>query len=124
MEINEFASKLFEYRDVLHIAHLKTKSFSQHKALGSFYEEVQDFADSFIETYMGFVGEFKFDRFVVEESNLGNPVFIIEDLIGQVLMPAKAELAKDMDTYGFLVNEIESLIFKSYHTIYKLKFLK
>lgn len=124
MDISTFASKLFEARDTLHIYHLKTKSYSEHKALGSLYEAVGDFADSFLEAYMGFTGEFNFDKITIEQSTLTNPIFYIEDFIGQVLMAAKEEMASDMNTYGFLVNEIESLIFTCYGTIYKLKFLK
>lgn len=124
MDISTFASKLFEARDTLHIYHLKTKSYAQHKALGSLYEDVLDFADSFLEAYMGFAGEFNFDKVTIEQNLNPNPILYIEDFIGQVLMTAKDELAEDMTTYGFLVNEIEALIFKCYTTIYKLKFLK
>lgn len=124
MEINTFASKLFEARDVLHMYHLKTKSYSEHKALGSLYETIIDWADSFIEAYIGFTGEFNFDSIVIQQSALSNPIFFIEDFIGEVLMPAKDEMSGDMPTYGFLVNEIEALIFECYKTIYKLKNLK
>lgn len=124
MDISTFASKLFEARDTLHIFHLKSKSYSEHKALGGLYPDIEDFTDSFLETYMGFAGEFKFDNITIAQSALTNPIFYIEDFIGQVLMPAKEEMASDMNTYGFLVNEIEALIFKCYHTVYKLKYLK
>lgn len=124
MEISTFASKLFEARDTLHIFHLKTTSYSEHKALGSLYEAIIEWADSFLETYKGFIGDFNFDRITIEQSSLTNPIFYIEDFIGQVLMPAKEELSSDMNTYGFLVNEIETLIAECYRTIYKLKFLK
>lgn len=124
MDISTFASKLFEARDTLHIYHLKTKSYSEHKALGALYDDIIGFADGFLEAYMGFTGEFNFDKITIEQSNLTNPIFYIEDFIGQVLMAAKEEMAQDMNTYGFLVNEIEALIFKCYQTIYKLKFLK
>lgn len=124
MDISTFASKLFEARDTLHIYHLKTDSYSAHKALGGLYETIIDWADSFLEGYKGFTGDFNFDPITIEQSTMTNPIFYIEDFIGQVLMPAKDELAADMATYGFLVNEIESLIFECYKTIYKLKFLK
>jgi hypothetical protein len=124
MDISTFASKLFEARDTLHIYHIKTDSYSAHKALGSYYEAVIDFADSFLEAYKGFTGDFNFDKITIEQSALTNPIFYIEDFVGTVLMAAKEELAGDMNTYGFLVNEIETLIFESYRTIYKLKFLK
>ena len=49
-------AKLFEARDFAHHAHLQTKSYSQHKALGGFYEDVVGLADTFFETYSGKYG--------------------------------------------------------------------
>lgn len=124
MDISTFASKLFEARDTLHIYHIKTTSYAQHKALGSLYETIIEWADNFLEGYKGFSGDFNFDNLLIAPSAMTNPVFYIEDFVGQTLMPAKEELATDMNTYGFLVNEIEALIFECYKTIYKLKFLE
>lgn len=124
MDISTFASKLFEARDTLHIYHLKTDSYSAHKALGELYSTIIEWSDDFLEAYKGFTGDFNFDPITIQQSSLTNPIFYIEDFVGQVLMTAKEELASDMNTYGFLVNEIETLIFACYRTIYKLKFLK
>jgi hypothetical protein len=44
---------LFYARTVTHIEHLKTKSYAQHVALGSFYDEVIDLADKLAEAYQG-----------------------------------------------------------------------
>ena len=46
MEIGQFASKTFEFRDQLHMMHLMTKSYSEHKALGNLYEFIGDFANT------------------------------------------------------------------------------
>ena len=81
MEIGQFASKTFEFRDQLHMMHLMTKSYSEHKALGSLYEFITDFADDFLETYKGFTNELSFDSVTIEKSVLSNPVFVIEDYI-------------------------------------------
>ena len=48
--------KLFEARDVIHMIHLNTTSYSEHKALNEFYETWLDLADSFLETYQGKYG--------------------------------------------------------------------
>lgn len=40
-------------RDCAHVAHWKTTSYSEHKALGSFYEGLTDLLDTFVETYQG-----------------------------------------------------------------------
>jgi Family of unknown function (DUF5856) len=53
MESIEILQKFFEARDTIHLLHLHTKCFSEHKALGEFYDEWLDLADSFIEKYQG-----------------------------------------------------------------------
>jgi hypothetical protein len=37
----------------IHIAHLKTTSYSAHMTMGAFYDEVGDFADSLAEQWQG-----------------------------------------------------------------------
>ena len=43
------------------------------------------------------------------------------DYIGTVLMPAKGEMAGDMEIYGWAVNEIEAMMKQCFQTLYKLK---
>lgn len=47
---------LFEFRIKLHLMHLATDSFAEHKALGKAYEAVDGFIDSFAEMFMGAKG--------------------------------------------------------------------
>ena len=49
---------LFTSRDQSHRAHLLTKSYAQHIALGEFYDAVVDLADSLAEVTMGTYGAF------------------------------------------------------------------
>ena len=49
---------LFTSRDHAHRAHLLTKSYAQHVALGEFYDAVVDLADSLAEVTMGTYGTF------------------------------------------------------------------
>jgi hypothetical protein len=44
---------LFLGRNVAHSVHLNTRSYSKHKALGHFYEDVTGVADAFAEAYQG-----------------------------------------------------------------------
>jgi hypothetical protein len=44
---------LFLSREIAHREHLRTKSFSQHMALNTFYDEVIGIADSIAEAYQG-----------------------------------------------------------------------
>lgn len=51
-----FASVLLQSSTQAHVFHLKTNSFSQHEALGKFYEGIVPLADTMVEEYQGLVG--------------------------------------------------------------------
>lgn len=44
---------MFLGREVAHREHLRTKSYAQHVALNTFYEEIIEIADSITEAYQG-----------------------------------------------------------------------
>lgn len=52
-----FIGQLFQSRDMMHLTHLQTVNFAEHKALNSYYEGILDLTDSLIETYFGTVGK-------------------------------------------------------------------
>jgi hypothetical protein len=54
--LSEIVSVLFLSREQAHRAHLKTKSYAQHVALGDFYDAVVDLADNFAEVSQGTYG--------------------------------------------------------------------
>ena len=41
---------------MMHLMHLKTESFAEHKALNAYYDGVLEFTDSFTESYFGYYG--------------------------------------------------------------------
>lgn len=51
------AGKLAYFHEQIHLIHWQTKSFAEHKALGDFYEFLQDFKDDVIEKLMGYTGK-------------------------------------------------------------------
>jgi hypothetical protein len=51
--MEELIGLLFFARTVTHIEHLKTKSYAQHVALNTFYDEVIELADNLAEAYQG-----------------------------------------------------------------------
>lgn len=53
IDINEVVQSLYCVSVSAHVAHVNTRSFSQHNALGEFYEKASDFKDRFIEYCMG-----------------------------------------------------------------------
>ena len=54
--MTEIVSTLFLSREQAHRAHLRTKSYAQHVALGEFYGAVIDLADTFAEVAQGTYG--------------------------------------------------------------------
>jgi len=54
--IEELISRVFYARNVAHWNHWRTKSYSEHKALGKFYDDVIDAIDALVEAYQGLNG--------------------------------------------------------------------
>lgn len=59
MNVQEFASSLFELHTDMHIAHLQTNKYSDHMALNDVYQDIVGLRDRFIETYQGTHGVIK-----------------------------------------------------------------
>lgn len=117
-KISSVFAKLFEARDFAHYAHLRTQSYAEHKALGSFYEDVIGLADKFYETYAGQYGQIKFDS--GSSAKEGDVIKYFESL-AKTMTDAHSMLdEKDTHLHNIL-DEITGLI---YQTTYKLKFLK
>lgn len=57
--MEKLISMLFLARDIAHREHLRTTSYAQHMALGSFYDDIIEAADSLAEAYMGSYGVLK-----------------------------------------------------------------
>lgn len=57
--IEEMIKRSFEIRNSAHVQHWITKSYSEHKTLGHFYEDVIDLLDKYVETYIGGVEPIK-----------------------------------------------------------------
>lgn len=57
----KFIGLLFQSRDIMHIAHLQTRSFAEHKALDGYYSSILNLTDSFTEKYFGRNGRVEFE---------------------------------------------------------------
>ena len=57
MTTEEIAGKLTFFQEQVHLIHWQTRSYAEHKALGKFYEFIQDFKDEVIEKLMGYTGK-------------------------------------------------------------------
>lgn len=115
--VEGLVQKLFESRQVAHNAHLKTKSYAQHNALGEYYNEVLELTDNFVETYQGQYGLLS----NYEKLNIESPSSIEEYMDDAVkIFMAGRENLKD----SHLMNILDEIIALTYKTIYKLKYLK
>ena len=57
MTTEDIASKLAYFHEQIHMIHWETRSFAEHKALGGFYELLQEFKDDVVEKLMGYSGK-------------------------------------------------------------------
>ena len=101
-----------------HILHFATPSFSEHMALGTFYSEIGDLVDNFVEAFQGKYGlltKYTSDYQLPEE-----PIAYLKYLQAEVEtkrrmpnFPQDSELQNEIDTIANLINT----------TLYKLRFL-
>ena len=109
---------------VAHKLHLKVKgvgSYAQHMALGSFYDDVKDLADSLAEQYQGHklillnIGEAPMKNFVMND--VDDCLEYLEkfyNLISEV---------QSVMTCSSIINEMDNIKSLTNTTKYKLKFL-
>jgi len=119
MSCAEFMGELFLARDVAHSVHLNTRSYSKHKALGHFYEDLIELADKFAEAYQGrkgLIGPIAL-RSAKKTSN-------VVEFLEQSLKDIEDTRYKVVDkTDTPIQNIIDEIVALYLSTLYKLKFL-
>lgn len=116
-EVAAFVAILLHSGTVAHFQHLSTDSYSKHKALRHYYEDIIGLVDDLCELYMGRYEQIKI--FPHEFSYVEEPLEYFEMLQASV-DENREDLPQDTDIQN-VVDEISQLINS---TIYKLKFLK
>jgi DNA-binding ferritin-like protein len=112
-----FAATLLHSSTNTHFFHWATNSYSQHKALGKYYEEIVELVDDYVEAFMGCYEQIKVFPSVYHQPK--EPLKYLESLKNFV-DEANADLPKKQELVN-IVAEIQQLIDS---TIYKLKYLK
>ena len=105
MAPNKFIGLLFQSRDMMHIAHLQTTSFAEHKALNNYYDNILELTDSFTEKYFG---RNKRVEFTIPESKNMDAVAhmkVMQKLIEGERDNYSSDLQNIMDEMIGLVNE-------------------
>jgi len=117
MAAAELICRLMHARTAAHLAHLKTRSFAQHKALDEFYTDLVDLIDSFAEVYQGLFGLIEnYPNCPMPE---GDPVQWLDEL-RQWMKKWRAASCEGESALENIHDEIVALIGK---TLYQLKYL-
>ena len=111
----EFVSKALFDRDAAHIAHWKTTSFAEHKALNEFYDELLDLIDGFVEQYQGYYDKrMNIERTPGDGGNIRDEIEMRSEWIERV----RYEICDRDETP--LQNTIDEIVRLYQHTLYML----
>lgn len=115
--VAQFVVVLFHAGTNTHLMHLQTKSYSQHKALGHFYEAIVDLADKYAEAYQGCYGII--ETYPQSYHGAVNPLTYLEKIKDYVVAAEKTlpEEPNLQNSYADILDLLDT-------TIYKLKNLK
>jgi iron-sulfur cluster repair protein YtfE (RIC family) len=119
MSCADFIGMLFLARDVTHSAHLNTRSYAKHKALGKFYTNIVPLADKLAEAYQGKYGLIG-PITLMSAKKTNNVVAFLEDQVDDLMEMRYKAVDKECTPLQNIIDEIFGLY---YTTLYKLKFL-
>jgi len=116
----EIVCKLLHSQTQVHILHLQTTSYSEHKALQKYYEGIDGLVDGLVETYQGKHGLVKnyktFD--MVDYKSNDQLIKYFKELLDVI------SDNRDSVKESYLQNQIDTVEELINSTLYKLKFLK
>ena len=119
MKPADFVGHLFLARDVAHSVHLNTRSFAKHSALGTFYDEIVDLADTFAEAYQGrhgLIGPITLQS----AKKTGNVIEFLQESLAEIEANRYKFCDEDESAIQNIIDEIVALYLS---TLYKLRFL-
>ena len=116
----EIICKLLHSQTQVHILHLQTTSYSEHKALQGYYEGIDGLVDGLVESYQGKHGLLKnyktFD--MVDYKSNDQLLKYFKELLEII------SNNRDSVKESYLQNQIDTIEELINSTLYKLKFLK
>ena len=120
MNFISLVSKLLDSQKQVHIFHLQTKSFAEHKALQDYYDAIPDLVDGLVESYQGKYGILSGWK-SFPSADYQSPEQVISYL--KSLSEDVAKVYPNMkDTY--IQNQLDEVTSLINSTLYKLRFLK
>jgi hypothetical protein len=116
----DMVCQLLHSQTQVHIFHLGTKSYSEHKALQNYYEGIDELVDGVIESYQGKYGLLTNYKSFKNQS-YKNKNQVLKYFTGLLNM---IEEKRDCCDDSFIQNQIDTIQELAYSTMYKLKFLQ
>ena len=116
----DMVSILLHSQTQVHIFHLQTKSYSEHKALQGYYEGIDALVDGLIESYQG-----KYDVVTgynsIKTEDYKSPEQVIKYFKA---LDSMVEKNRKSVKESYIQNQIDTVQELIYSTLYKLRFLK
>jgi hypothetical protein len=104
-----------------HLLHLQSRSYSQHMALGVFYDGLDDLTDSLAEVIQGKYGLLDYNTIASYDLPPSDPVAYLEQISGYVEASRRSGWFPQ-DTN--IQNEVDTIVSLIDSTLYKLRYLK
>jgi hypothetical protein len=116
----DMVSVLLHSQTQVHIFHLQTKSYSEHKALQGYYEGIDALVDGIIESYQG-----KYDV-ITKYNSVKNVDYQSNEQVIKYFKALDIMIEKNRKEVkeSFIQNQIDTVQELINSTIYKLRFLK
>ena len=116
----EIVCKLLHSQTQVHVFHLQTTSYSEHKALQGFYEGVDALVDGLVESYQGKHGIIKnYKTFDMVDYKSNNQLLSYFKELLKIISDNRDSVKE-----SYIQNQIDTVEELINSTVYKLKFLK
>lgn len=112
-------SLLLHSRTQVHIFHWQTKSYAEHKALGSYYEDIVDLLDGLVESYQGKYGilEGYKNLPLTPYVDSAQVIEFFENLVTAI------GVLREENQDSYIQNQVDTIVELIQSTKYKLRFL-
>jgi hypothetical protein len=119
-DLVDMVATLLHSQTQVHIFHLQTKTYSEHKALQNYYEGIDGLVDSIVESYQGkyeIITGYKTIK-TVDYKSTEQVISYFKELDENI------EKNRTSVKESYIQNQIDTVQELIYSTLYKLRFLK
>jgi hypothetical protein len=117
--MEKLISYLFHSQTQVHIFHLQTTSFAEHKALQGYYEGIDDLVDGLVESYQGKYGIINgYETFRILGYTNKQQIITYFEALAKTVSVLRQPI---QDSY--LQNQVDEIMTLIESTLYKLKYL-